>query len=91
MVPFCLLICDEESDKVQVKCLGKSCNKNTKHDHKKILEVMGILLAEENASQYAKKTSVIMKKKHIKFKKHVKKAYKGEQKKKKKPVNTLTK
>lgn len=29
---------------------------------------MGILLAEENTSQYAKKTSVIMKKKHIKSK-----------------------
>lgn len=66
MVPCCLLICDEECDKVQVNCLGRSCNKNTKHDHTKILEKMGILLAESNKSQHAKKTSVTMKKKHIK-------------------------
>lgn len=72
MVPGCLLICHEESEKVQVKCLGRSCSKNTKHDHIKILEEMGILLAEENTSHYAKKTSVIMKKKHIKFKKYKK-------------------
>lgn len=38
IVPCCLLIHNEESDKVQKKCIGKSCNKNMKQDQVKVLQ-----------------------------------------------------
>lgn len=39
IVPCCLLIHEEESDKVQMKCIGRNCDKNMKQVQVKVLQV----------------------------------------------------